>query len=147
MAASFEQYFALLRELGQVLEQLTALTKEKTEAVHRDDLGAVNDCMKREQVISLSLRSMDVKREKMLSELGLAGVPLSGLAAHCPAELRLEARRVEEDLRNRLAVYHSAADVARATLEISLHEIDKMIADEGKGDGPADMGTVADIRA
>ena len=145
MAASFEQYFAFLRELGRTLEQLTALTKEKTEAVHRDDLGAVNDCMKREQAISLSLRSMDVKREKMLSELGMAGVPLSGLAAHCPAELRLEARQVEEELRNQLAVYRSAAGVARATLEISLHQIEKMMEEEGER--PAGGGTVADIRA
>ena len=145
MAISFEQYFAFLRELGQVLERLTALTKEKTEAVRRDDLGAVNDCMKREQAISLSLRSMDVKREKMLSELGLAGVPLSGLAEHCPAELRLEARQVEEELRNQLAVYRSAANVSRATLEISLHEIEKMIAEET--DRPTGGGTVADIRA
>ena len=136
-----------MQELGEVFEKLTALTKEKTEAVHRADLGAVNDCMKREQALSLSLRSMDLKREKMLSELGLTGVPLSGLAAHCPAELRQEARQVEEQLRSRLAVYRSAADVSRTTLEISLHEIDKMIADEGKGEGPSDRGTVADIRA
>ena len=147
MAASFEQYFAFLRELGEVFEKLTALTREKTEAVRQGDLGAVNDCMKREQVISLSLRSMDIKREKMLSELGLKGVPLSGLAAHCPAELRLEARHAEEQLRSKLAIYRSAAEVSRTTLEVSLHEIDKMIADEGKGEGPADMGTVADIRA
>ena len=147
MAVSFEQYFAFLQELGEVFEKLTALTKEKTEAVHRGDLGAVNDCMKREQALSLSLRSMDLKREKMLSELGLKGVPLSGLAAHCPAELRLEARQVEEQLRSRLALYRSAAGVSRNTLEVSLHEIDKMIAGEGKGDGPADRGTVADIRA
>ena len=145
MAVSFEQYFAFLRELGQTLEQLTALTKEKTEAVHRDDLGAVNDCMKREQALSLSLRSMDAKREKMLAELGMTGVPLSGLAAHCPAELRLEARQVEEELRNRLAVYRSAANVARATLEISLHQIEQMIDEEG--DRPVGGGTVADIRA
>ena len=145
MAVSFEQYFAFLRELGQTLEQLTALTKEKTEAVRRDDLGAVNDCMKREQALSLSLRSMDVKREKMLAELGMTGVPLSGLTAHCPAELRLEARQVEEELRNRLAVYRSAANVARATLEISLHQIEQMIDEEG--DRPVGGGTVADIRA
>ena len=147
MAASFEQYFAFLQELGEVFEKLTALTKEKTEAVRRADLGAVNDCMKREQALSLSLRSMDIKREKMLSELGLAGVPLSGLVEHCPVQLRLEARRAEEQLRSRLAVYRSAADVSRTTLEMGLHEIDKMIADEGKNDGSAGMGTVADIRA
>ena len=147
MAVSFEQYFAFLQELGEVFEKLTALTKEKTEAVRRADLGAVNDCIKQEQALSLSLRSMDLKREKMLSELGLAGVPLSGLAAHCPAELRLEARQVEEQLRSRLAVYRSAAGVSRTALEIGLHEIDKMIADADKSGGPADMGTVADIRA
>ena len=142
------EYFAFLEKLGGVLEQLTAIANEKNAAVRRDDLMTVNDCMKREQAISLNLRAMDRKREKLLSGLGLRGVRLSGLAEKAPPELRLQARDTAEKLRNQYAVYQSAADSARTTLEINLHEIEKIIEAQENGTFPGlQRGTFADLRA
>ena len=143
--AAFEEYFDFLDELADKLEELTEIAKEKTLAVRRDDLESVNECMKREQALSLALRTMDTKRERMLEQLGLAGVKLSGLPEHCPPELRQEANEVVEDLREQYELYRSAAEIARTTLEVNLHQIEKMIADEG--DLPPSDGSVADIRA
>ena len=104
--------------------------------------------MKREQVISLSLRSMEKKREKLLGALQLEGLPLSALTAHCPPELRPEARAVVERLMGRYTVYRSAATVSRNTLEINLHEIEKQIArHEGRAAAEQPGGLLADIRA
>ena len=144
MEATFESYFDFLGRLGHTLEQLTELARQKSLAVRNDDLAAVSDCMKQEQVISLSLRGMEAKRVKMLTELGLEGVPLSGLSAHCPEELRARAREVSALLRSKYNVYTSAADVARNTLECNLHEIEKMMT-EATGAPPE--RTFADIRA
>lgn len=145
MDAAYQEYFRLLEQLGGKLEELAGIQREKTAAVRRDDLAAVNECMKQEQVISLSLRSMDQKRDRLLEQLGLQGVPLSGLASRCPLEYRPRARELAQWLRARYDVYHSAADVARTTLEMNLHQIEKIIADEA--DEPASPGAMADIRA
>jgi len=143
MAASWQEYFDFLEKLGGELEKLTAICKEKTDAVRHDDLMAVNDCMKKEQVISLTLRTMDRRREKMLAELGAGDIPLSGLPEVCPEELRLQARKTSEKLLNRYALYRSAADVSRTTLECNLHQIEKILAEaQDTGDG-----NLADIRA
>lgn len=144
MEASFETYFDFLGRLGHTLEQLTELARQKTLAVRNDDLAGVGDCMKQEQVLSLSLRGMEAKRTKMQNELGLTGVPLSGLPAHCPEELRMRAREVSEELRAKYNVYTSAADVARSSLECNLHEIEKMLT-EATGAPPE--RSFADIRA
>lgn len=144
METTFESYFDFLGRLGHTLEQLTELARQKALAVRNDDLVAVSDCMKQEQVLSLSLRGMEAKRTKMLNDLNLDGVPLSGLPAHCPEELRMRAREVSESLRAKYNVYTSAADVARNTLECNLHEIEKMMA-ETTG-APPERG-FADIRA
>lgn len=144
METTFESYFEFLGRLGHTLEQLTELARQKSIAVRNDDLMGVSDCMKQEQVLSLSLRGMDAKREKMLSELGLEGVPLSGLASHCPEELRVRAREVSDSLRSKFNIYTSAADVARTSLECNLHEIEKMMAATPEA---APAGRFADIRA
>ena len=145
MYEAYREYFAFMDQLGGTLEKLTELAKEKTVAVRRDDLLAVDDCMKREQALGLSLRAMDKKRDKLLAAIGLENVTLSGLAQHCPEELRQEARAAADKLRERYDLYRSASDVARTTLECNLHQIERMMADEA--DAPLGSGTIADIRA
>ena len=145
MYEAYREYFAFMDQLGGTLEELTKLAKEKTVAVRRDDLLAVDECMKREQALGLSLRAMDKKRDKLLAAIGLENVTLSGLAQHCPEELRQEARAAADKLRERYDLYRSASDVARTTLECNLHQIERMMADEA--DAPLGSGTIADIRA
>ena len=147
MAGSYQALFAFLDKLGEKLEELTALQKEKTRAVRLDDLLAVNECMKKEQVLSLSLRGMEIQREKLLKELGLEAVPLSAMPERCPPEQRIEARAVAERLRNRYLIYQSAAQVARSTLEVNLHQIEKMITEEGRGGEPQSAEGMANIWA
>ena len=130
MYEAYREYFAFMDQLGRKLEELTALAREKTEAVRRDDLLAVDGCMKREQALSLSLRAMDRKREKLLERLGLRDVTLSGLAQGCPEDIRGEAKAAAERLRDRYTLYRSASDVARTTLECNLHQIERLMADE-----------------
>lgn len=145
MYEAYREYFGFMEQLGTLLEQMTALAKEKTAAVRRDDLLAVDSCMKREQALSLSMRTMDKKRETLLANMGLQDVSLSGLVQRYPEELRQEAREAVGKLRGQYELYRSAADVARTTLECNLHQIEKMIADEA--DAPLGSGTIADIRA
>ena len=145
MYEAYREYFAFMEQLGKTLDQLTELAKEKTVAVRRDDLLAVDECMKREQALGLSLRAMDKKRDKLLAAIGLENVTLSGLAQHCPEELQQEARSAANQLRDRYDLYRSASDVARTTLECNLHQIERMMADEA--DAPLGSGTIADIRA
>lgn len=82
--------------------------------------------MKREQVLSLSLRGYDQKRDAMLAQLGLRGVTLSQLEDHSPPELMLETRRTVENLRRQYELFKAASEVARDTLEVNLRAIERM---------------------
>ena len=120
------EYLTLLETLGGKLEELTDLERTKAVAVGRSDLEGLEECMKREQVMSLSLRGLDQKREKLLAALGLTGVPLRDLAERAPESVRMEAKAAAEKLRQKYEVFQSASDVARNTLECNLHAIEKL---------------------
>lgn len=125
-------YFDFLRELTKTLAHLTEVEQKKTVAVRQDDLAELNECMKQEQVISLTLRGYDQKRQAALSSLNLQNVSLSGLAAHVPEPYQAEAKAVSEDLMRQYALLKGASEVAQTTLECNLHQIEKTLVELGK---------------
>ena len=129
----FQEYLAFLKALGDTLEEITRVEQEKTEFVRTDDLGGLNECMKREQALSLTMRSHDQKREAMLRALHLEDVPLRSLMDHAPAEDHEETKRTVEQLCRQYALFRGAFEVARDTLECNLHQIEKMIQAEDPG--------------
>ncbi len=145
--ALWREYLGQLDKLADTLDKLTALEREKTAAVSRGDLAAVDGCMKREQVFSLNLRGLDQKREKLLAQLGLAGSTLSQLESQSPPEAILETKKTAEKLRQRYQVFQSASEVARNALECNLHEIEKLQKEKEARDEAMPEARQADFRA
>lgn len=145
MDETFARYLSVLDQLSKVLGQLADLNQKKAETVRQQNLAVLEDCMKQEQVFSLQLRSIDQKREKLLTELGLHGVPLSGLEAHSPEKFRMQTRKTVENLRSQYGLYQSAAEVARARLERNLHQIER--ANPGTENDMKPPLSLTDIRA
>ncbi|KAF5063118.1 hypothetical protein DSECCO2_298030 [anaerobic digester metagenome] len=123
----FKEYLAFLRDLGVTLGEITTVEQEKAKFVRMDDLDGLNECMKREQALSMTLRSCDQKRDAMLLLLGLEGVPLRDLLDHAPPEDREETRKTVEQLCRQYALFRSAFEVAQDTLECNLHQIEKVL--------------------
>ena len=133
-------YLRLLHELGESLEQLSDMAQRKQGCVHENDLLGLDEVLKQEQAMTLTLRGLEQRRLKLVSQLGLNGVSLAQLPEKYPDELQLEAKRTAEGLRNSYSVYRSCADAARSTLELNLHQIEKIIADSGVDPAEAGVG-------
>ena len=131
MEALFRSYFGVLRELSGTLDRLAPLAKQKADAVRADDLLALDEVLKQEQALSLNLRGLELKRLKLVPQLGLDNVPLSKLPEHCPSQLADEARKTAAALRKSYEVYRSYAGMAQNLLELNIHQIDKALADAG----------------
>ena len=136
--ADWKDYLKLMEGLTRTLEQLTKVERDKNDAAARGDVPGVEECMKREQVLSLSLRGYDQKRDAMLAQLGLRGVTLSQLEDHSPPELQLETKRTVEQLRRQYTLFQSASQVARDTLEINLRAIERLQAAQAGGTAEAE---------
>lgn len=126
--AGWRDYLGLMVSLTHTLEELTRVEREKNDAASQGNLAGVEACMKKEQVLSLTLRGYDQKRDAMLAALDLRGVTLSQLESRCPEELRLETKAVVEELRRQYALFQAASEVARDTLECNLRAIERIQA-------------------
>ena len=128
MENPFLDYLNLLTQLKDELSRLSDLAKQKTSAVRASDLMALDEVIRQEQASSLSFRGLEQKQNALLQSTGLAGIPLSVLSEHYPPKLRHQAKQVTEALQTQYNVYQHCAEVARNTLEMNLHEIDKVLA-------------------
>ena len=129
--ALFRSYLGVLRELSGVLDRLAPLEQQKAEAVRGSDLLALDEVLKQEQALGLSLRGLELKRQKLAPQLELDSVPLSELPRRCPPHLADEARKTADALRESYTVYRGYANVARNSLELNLHQIDKFLTEAG----------------
>jgi G:T/U-mismatch repair DNA glycosylase len=127
----YKAYLELLDALSADLEQLSQLERQKTDAVRRDDLEALNEALNREQALALAFRGMEQKRARLLKEMDLRSTSLSSLPGQYPPEMRASARRSVESLQDQYRVYRGCSEVARNTLECTLHEIEKAISSMG----------------
>ena len=132
-----QAYLNLLKELSGSLNRLGELSEQKAQTVRQDDLLAMDEVLKQEQVLSLSLRGLEQRRVKLLAKLGMSNVPLSDLAEQYPPELQDEAKRTVEELRRSYKEFRARSDMARNLLEMNLHRIEKVVAAAG-GD-PKDL--------
>ena len=128
--SDFKAYLAFLKELGATLDEITQVEQDKARFVRQDDLDGLNECMKREQALSMTMRACDQKRDAMLTQLGLQDVPLRKLMQYAPEELWEETRESVEQICRQYALFRGAFEVARDTLECNLHQIEKIIQAE-----------------
>ncbi len=131
MSELHRSYLKLLRELGESLDQLSGLAQQKQEHVRGDDLIGLDEVLKQEQAMTLTLRGLEQRRLKLVSQLGLEGTGLDDLPDRYPDELQFEAKQTADNLRESYSLYRSCADAARNMLEVNLHEIERVIAASG----------------
>lgn len=142
------EYLALLGKVTKTLEDLTSVEQAKIKAVNDRDLPTVEQCMKKEQAYSLNLRGLDQKREKLMGQLGMRGVPLRSIMEHCPPGAEEETKEAADALRRQYSIFQTASEVSRDTLEIHLHVIEELQKHANGGELSQDTPPIkADFRA
>lgn len=138
----YRSYLNFLRSICRGLERLTDLNVKKLAAAQQDDLMGLNDLLNQEQAQALNFRGLELTRDKLLPQLGLAGVPMSEIPGRFPPAMQAEARQAVAELKDRYAAYRQAAGKTRTLLEQNLHEVDSIIVQLGgpPAGGPSGPG-------
>ena len=127
----YQQYLSLLSNLLQEIEHLTETAGKKREALQEHDLDQLNDCIKQEQAISLRLRGLEQKREKILSALGYSQITLQEMPKHCPKEYEGETRNLAERISRAYQMLQSIQTASRTMMEHDLRLIQKELENRG----------------
>ena len=127
----YTSFLSYLSELERTLENLTHLQSSKIDAVRAHDLDALNECMKQEQAVSLSLRGLEQKRDRLLQRLNLTGVSLRELPRRCPPGYQGETSAAVERLLKCYERLRSAQSASRTLLEKDLRAINETLKQKG----------------
>ena len=136
----YQAYLALLRSLGESMDQLSALAQKKVAAANGDDLMALDEVMKQEQAMTLAFRGMEQTREKLLAQMTCGNVSLSRLPERFPPAMQGPAREAVAVLQKQYQNYQKESEAARVVLERHLREIDAIITDMGGAPAPQQGG-------
>ena len=127
----YREYLEFLSGLCGQLDQLARVEGDKIAAVRGYDLAALDECMKQEQALALALRGSEQKRDRMLAQLGLAGVTLKDLPRRCPPEYARETGQAVEPLLRANQVLQSVQEPAPSLLERQLHNVEEQLRAKG----------------
>lgn len=122
---------SLFSDIIVTLDKLSALQIEKLNAAKQKDLKLLDDCMKREQAFSMTLRGYEQKRKRILSDLQLTNIPLMQLPSHVPAELSAEFSKLTESLHRSHEIFVSSQNTVRTVLERDLKQIEQVLKERG----------------
>lgn len=122
-----ERFIKVIKELIALFEESLPLEQEKLQAVQKDDIAAVEDCMKREQAVVLKLRGLEQKREKVQQEVGWEGKTFREIIQLVPQENRQEFQQLFDQLTTSVAIFQDANKNAMDTISIHLRGIEKAI--------------------
>lgn len=140
MSSPVQDYLKLLQDVSSALKQLADLAQKKAAVVRENDLLGLDEVLKQEQALGLNLRGLELRRLKLVPQLGLEESALSDLPSKCPPELEMEAKKTMRDLQNSYSIYRSCADMARNVLELNLHKIDRFVTAHGGDPKDLDAG-------
>ncbi len=112
---NFKSFLNFLQSLNQEFLKLHSLQLKIIAAVKSHDLDTLNAHIKEEQALSLSLRGLEIKKKSLISEIGLAGVPLRELHNHCDPSLKDETLAIVTKLLND---YNTLEEVRKKSVAI-----------------------------
>ena len=117
----------ILTELTAIFEELFELESVKIDAIAANDIPKLDNCMKDEQVISMRLRGLDAKREKVQAELRMPGLTFKEIIERAEGEEKETLSEAYIQLEGRLACVKEATECSKKYIELHLKSLDFLL--------------------
>ncbi|WP_349946695.1 flagellar export chaperone FlgN [Lacrimispora sp. BS-2] len=121
-------FIAVIEDMIQLFQDLVSVEQVKLEAVKKNRVTYVEDCMNKEQAAILKLRGLDKKREDCQERLGMKGDTFQQILSKVSEDDgRNQLKELFDRLSRQVRLFQEISDGARAMIELNLHMIDKAI--------------------
>ena len=126
-------FITVIDDLVELFKELTQIEQIKMEAVKKNMVTYVEDCMNKEQAAVLKLRGLDKKREACQKAMGFEGFTFQQILDNTTGEENSQLRELFQTLSSHVSLFQDTNESARAMIEINLHNINKAIEQSRKG--------------
>lgn len=126
-------FIAVIEELILLFQHLIQIEQTKLEAVQKNRVTYVEDCMNQEQAAILKLRGLDKKREACQEKLGFGGYTFQQILSAVNGEQHENLKKLFDSLSYQVRLFQEINESAKSMLEVNLHMINKAIHNSSNG--------------
>lgn len=127
-----KEFRQIIIDLTVLFRELTELAKIKLNASRNNQIAAIEECMTKEQSLSLRLKGLDKAREKKQEELGYGGMSFREILEKVPEEEKEELFVLFDSLSREIQMYQQVSEDAACIMKINERQLQKWI-DEREG--------------
>ncbi len=120
-----EEFKQVIRELTDLFRELSALGGVKLDAARMNNTATLETCMTREQALSMKLKGLEQKRERVQASLGYGGKRFREILETDGAKDDLEMAALFESLSREVQMFREVNDDVNRIVGVNLREIRK----------------------
>lgn len=124
---NIDKFKAVVQEMIDFFEQFQLLEKEKLDAVSRNDIIELENCMKKEQAEILLLRGLERKQARIQKELGFENATFREIIDLATVDQKPELEAMYKQLLNSLETFKSTTEGIKKTIELNLYAMENAI--------------------
>lgn len=124
---NIDKFKVVIQEMIEFFEQFQALEKAKLEAVSRNDILYLEECMKKEQAEILVLRGLERKQIEVQKELGFENATFREIIDLVPVEQKAELEAMYKQLSNSIDIFRSTTEGIKKSIELNLYAIENAL--------------------
>ncbi len=132
---NLREFTEVIHRYIEVFDRLIPLEQKKLDVVKQNRVSQLEEIGGKEQAEALAMRGLEQKREKAQEALGFQGLSFQEILEKLPAEQKQAMKELFNELAERVRVFQELADNSRTIMEVNLHAINKMIAEQKQGKG------------
>ena len=129
------EFTGVIRRYIEVFDRLIPLEQRKLDVVRQNRVSQLEEIGSKEQAEALAMRGLEQKREKAQEALGFQGLTFQEILEKLPVEQKQDMKALFNELAEKVRAFQSLSDSSRSIMEVNLHTINKMIAEQKQGKG------------
>ncbi len=126
-------FITVIEDLIHLFQNLIQIEQAKMEAVKKNRITHVEDCMNQEQAAILKLRGLDKRRETCQEQIGYKGYTFQQILSETAGSEHNQLKILFDKLSFLVRQFQDINESSRAIININLHKINKAINNSQNG--------------
>lgn len=131
----FHSFCELMKEYIDLFNTLIQVQESKIDAINKNQITFVEDCMNQEQAAILKMRGLEIQREAVMKELHCEDLTFHQVIEQNP-DYSASLLPLFQQLSERLQTFRSLSDDAKDLIEVNLHVINSILDKKGETSHP-----------